>query len=103
MVRISLPLDVLRSNVRPVCASTLTFQLARLDRQASAPGPACWGRLPEHADHRVPGALGECSQIPFLALARLIVRADATINGNVSQLTLLQTGPFRRGNVLAFV
>jgi hypothetical protein len=44
------------------------------------------GRLFEHSNDVVAGAPGERAQVSFLALARLIVGANAAIDGDLSHL-----------------
>jgi len=52
--------------------------------RACVVGTRC--RLLEHGHDLVAGALGERPQIPFLALARLIVGRDAAVDDHLSQL-----------------
>jgi len=46
-------------------------------------------------DNTVAGALGEAPKVPFLALARLVVRADTAVDGDLSQLNPSEIYPWR--------
>ena len=60
------------------------------------------GGLLEHADDLVAGALGEGAQIALLAVARLVVGADAAVDGNLSQLNPLRFRLLRSQQKRAF-
>src|SRR5262249_51972042 len=53
------------------------------------------GGLLEDGYYPVPAAFGERPQVPFLALARLVIGADAAVDRDVSQLNPLQSAPLR--------
>ena len=114
MVRMSLPLAVLRSKLRPICARTLTLQLwrsssvwtrswvLRPQRDSSVDEDGLYlSRLREShhllafnaivlgARGGLASAPGKCAEITFLALAGLVVGADPAVDGDLSQLNLL--------------